>query len=128
MEKKIKHLEFIQSSISRMSHNSFLLKGWVITIISGFLVFSSNYCLGILISSIINIIFWTLDGFYLWQERLFKGLYNCVRQLSEEEIDFSMNRDKFKKEEKWIDSFFSKTLLIFYGSILVINLIIILII
>ena len=31
-EEKLKHLEFIQSVISRMSANSFFLKGWGVTL------------------------------------------------------------------------------------------------
>ena len=27
---KVKHLEFIQNSITRMNQNSFLLKGWMV--------------------------------------------------------------------------------------------------
>ena len=34
MENKLKHLEFIQGAILRMSNNSFALKGWTITIIA----------------------------------------------------------------------------------------------
>ncbi len=32
MEQKIKHLEFIQAAINRMAGNSFLLKGWTVTL------------------------------------------------------------------------------------------------
>jgi len=34
MEAKIKHLELIQTVISRMARNSFILKGWGVTLIS----------------------------------------------------------------------------------------------
>lgn len=37
MNRKIKHLEFIQSNISRMNQCSFKMKGWMITIDSAFL-------------------------------------------------------------------------------------------
>ena len=40
MEKKLKHLEFIQSIITRMASNSFLLKGWAITIVSALIAIS----------------------------------------------------------------------------------------
>ena len=35
MEKKLKHLEFIQNAINRMASNSFIIKGWCITLIVG---------------------------------------------------------------------------------------------
>ena len=38
MEKKIKHLEMIQAVIVRMGNNSFLLKGWSVTLISAYLL------------------------------------------------------------------------------------------
>jgi len=34
MEKKLKHLEFIQQAINRMASNLFLLKGWTVTLIA----------------------------------------------------------------------------------------------
>lgn len=34
MESKLKHLEMIQGVINRMASNSFLLKGWSVTLIS----------------------------------------------------------------------------------------------
>ena len=33
-DEKIKHLEFIQSIISRMANNSFIIKGWSITVLT----------------------------------------------------------------------------------------------
>ena len=33
-EKKLKHLEFIQNVISRMNSNSFMIKGWCVTLVS----------------------------------------------------------------------------------------------
>jgi len=34
MEAKLKYLEFIQAIINRMNSNSFMLKGWCITLVS----------------------------------------------------------------------------------------------
>ena len=36
-EDKLKHLEFIQNIITRMNTNSFLIKGWAVTIASAIL-------------------------------------------------------------------------------------------
>lgn len=35
MSDKHQHLQFIQNVISRMSNHSFVLKGWIITIVTG---------------------------------------------------------------------------------------------
>ena len=40
MEKKLKHLEFIQKTIERMAKNSFLLKGWSLTLTTALIAIS----------------------------------------------------------------------------------------
>lgn len=127
---KITHLTMLQSIISRLAQNSFLLKGWCLTVISGLFAIAVNTkCLSMVFLLIIfssSIIFWILDGYFLWQERLFRVLYDEVRLIGEENIDFSMNTDNIvirgEKQKKpcWIDAIFSKTLLIYYGGILAI--------
>jgi hypothetical protein len=115
---KIKHLEFLQNVITRMNSNSFLIKGWTITIISALLALSSkdannNY---FYISFIVIPTFWILDGFYLSQERQYRALYNLVCEKSNVEIDFNMDASGFNKGEKtWLCSTLSKTLFFFYG-------------
>ena len=41
MESKIRHLEMIQGVINRLSTNSFLLKGWSLSLITGLIVWKS---------------------------------------------------------------------------------------
>lgn len=108
MEHKLKHLEFIQSVIKRMTNNAFLLKGWVITIISLLIVISVNrnsydY---LIIAFLPIIVFWFLDSYYLNQERLFRDLYNKVRKQKEDEIDFSMSTEESYKLAKYFKTFF----------------------
>lgn len=119
MENKRKHLEFIQNIISRMAGNLFFLRGWTITLIGALLaLFSKNnspdYVFYFLI--VVVLIFWILDGYFLSQERSYRDLYNHVRKLKEEEIDFSMDISEYQKYKKntLIYSMFSLTLLIFY--------------
>lgn len=118
MENKQKHLEFIQGVISRMAGNLFFLRGWTITLIVAVLALfvKSTNADYIFIVYIPVIIFWILDGFFLSQERLFRALYNHVRKLDEEEIDFSMDTSEYKKYKRntWIYSMFSVTLILFY--------------
>jgi len=42
MGNKIKHLEFIQTIINRMAANSFLIKGWAITLVAALFALSSK--------------------------------------------------------------------------------------
>ena len=128
MENKQKHLEFIQAVINRMAGNSFLLKGWAITLVAALFALSAkdtnqSY---IFIAYFPVIIFWILDGYFLSQERLFRDLYNHVRKLDEKEIDFSMDTSEYTKEKKnsWLYSIFSVTLRFFYISLVVVMLLV----
>ncbi len=119
MENKRKHLEFIQNIVSRMAGNLFFLRGWTITLIAALLALfikgsNSSYIIYFLI--VLTFFFWILDGYFLSQERQFRDLYNHVRKLKEEEIDFSMDTSEYKKLKKntLIYSMFSGTLLVFY--------------
>lgn len=129
METKIKHLEFIQATINRMAHNSFLLKGWSVTVVGGLLAFSLKElnCFYILISTGVLFFFWLLDSYYLSQERQFIKLYNHVRRKTEE-TDFSMDTKEFRETRDWFRCAFSKTLSLFYGGLLVVHLLIIIIV
>jgi hypothetical protein len=118
MEKKIKHLEFIQAVIIRMNSNSFLLKGWTIALVSALFALAAkdanvNY---VLVSYIAIPVFWVLDGFYISQERQYRDLYKEVAAKSETEINFSMDASDYCKGDRtWLAGMFSKTLIPFYG-------------
>lgn len=122
MRDKTEHLKMIQGVITRMSSNLFFLKGWAITlIIALFTLAAKTYKPEyIMYSFCIFLIFWILDGFYLSVERCYVGLFNEVRKKENQAIDFSMNYRPYKKgRNTWIRSIFSKTLLIFYGILLI---------
>lgn len=80
IEIKIKHLEFIQGVINRLANNSFLIKGWSITVFLAGLGFflSQKQLSALLVVIFVIIVFWFLDAFYLKQERLFRKLYSNV--------------------------------------------------
>ena len=42
MEKKLKHLEMVQGVINRMANNSFMLKGWAVTLVAGIFALSGE--------------------------------------------------------------------------------------
>lgn len=126
MEKKMKHLEMIQAVITRMASNSFTLKGWAVTLVAGLFALSSddaNKCY-YLITYLPILVFWYLDSFYLMQERLYRNLYEKVRKLSEEDIDFSMDaaNPEFQTGRTTISNcFLSKTILGFYFPLAIIT-------
>ncbi len=97
----IEHLKIIQGVISRMAQTSFILKGWMITIVVavlGLSVAATNHSFGLL-SLFPVLVFWGLDAYYLRQERLFRGLYELVRQDSEHATvpPFSMSTDPCRR-------------------------------
>lgn len=89
MERKYleKHLDIIQQNINRMASNSFMIKGWLIALISaGFVFISKEYSFLISVASIIMTIgFALLDTMYLQTERKFRKLYDIVVFDSEQE-------------------------------------------
>lgn len=117
MERKHKHLEFIQLTVVRLAANSFLIKGWTVTLVAALFALSAkdanNHYLVLAFFPIP--VFWVLDGYFLWQERLFRALYDEIRVVDEHKIDYSMNTSRFiAGRNTWIRSVFSKTLIIFY--------------
>ena len=130
MEKKLKHLEMIQSIITRLANNSFSLKGWTVIFIAAVLGFAikesnPNYIPLVLLPIFA---FWGLDGYYLRQEKLFRALYDKVRKLDEQDINFEMDIYSTEDEvDSWRSVCVSRTILGFYGPILIVILILILI-
>ena len=118
-ENKIKHLEMIQGVINRMSSNSFMLKGWAVTLVAGIFALASKDAdkMYFLIAYIPILVFWLLDSYYLLQERLYVALYNKVRLTNAEKIDFALSAtvDEFGNEKnKFSSCVISKTELGFY--------------
>lgn len=121
MEKKHKHLEFLQAAIGRMAGNLFLLKGWSITLIAALFALSAKDTnkLYVVLAYYPLFVFWLLDGYFLSLERRFRSLYDHVRTLSEEQIDFSMDTRRYQNDFRntWVGSLVSSTLLIYYGAL-----------
>ncbi|WP_179152223.1 hypothetical protein [Chromohalobacter israelensis] len=96
MDAKLKHLEFIQNVISRLSSKSFLSRGWGVTLVAA--AFSIDSFDGgnvlTLLPYLLIITFWVLDSHYLYLETCFRSLYKNVAARREGDIDFSMDIDK----------------------------------
>ena len=68
-----KEIDLIQSCISRMANNSFLLKGWAVSLIAVILAIIHEKINPVLVSIILASIilcFWYLDAFFLRTERM----------------------------------------------------------
>ena len=121
MEKKISHLNMIQSIITRMGNNSFALKGWAVGIMIAVYAFAgSSNVKAVIVTLMPLIVFWFIDTYYLMLERKYRCLYDDVRIKDEKDIDFSMNLNDVKinldevKKYGFFNIFFSKSVLPFY--------------
>ena len=121
MENKLAHLKMVQGIVNRLSNNSFLLKGWSVTLVSALFALAANgtQIYFVYLACFPAFAFWILDGYFLHQERLFRKLYDHIRVLDEKNIDFSMNTTIVKDQvDRWIEVMFSNTLRIFHGTVL----------
>ena len=120
MDRKLKHLDFIQGVINRLSTNSFLLKGWSVVLVSALFALSAadSNVQFVMLAYIPAVAFWALDGYFLALERSYRRLYEQVRAKTPEEIDFSMDAREAKGgAHAWASAFLSKTLIVFHGSL-----------
>lgn len=129
-EIKIEELKMIQSIINRMANNSFILKGWAITLVSvlSTIMKGLNDTRSFFILMLPIIAFWILDAYFLRLERLYRKLYDYARRRSSEHTEdlFNMDVSRFEGE---VDGLFKTmfwkpkgkrvpTLLAFYGGLI----------
>lgn len=126
-EKKLKHLEFIHNVITRMASNSFLLKGWSVTLVSAIFALAAKDAnqAFVIVAYIPIITFWILDGYFLSQERQYRALFCQVAAKEDGNSDFGMNASGFNYGKNvWCTAAFSGTLLIFHGALILVALIV----
>ncbi|MCD7996380.1 MAG: hypothetical protein LUH21_04005 [Clostridiales bacterium] len=76
-----KEIDLIQGCINRMSSNSFMCKGWLLSLIIAILALlpeninRKSICFVILLA---NMCFWWLDTYFLQQEKLFRWKYEWI--------------------------------------------------
>jgi len=125
-EYTLKEIEIIQDIIKQMAFNSFMIKGWATTLVVVTLLLKGAEKYQVWIAFIPLIVFWFLDAYFLWQERMYRKLYEWVinNRLKTEEYLFDMNAYRFKdKVQSRVRIMFSITLGWFYGSIAVLVII-----
>src|SRR4051812_9817924 len=90
---QLKHLDMIQAIIARLAGNSFMIRGWSITLVSALLGFAFKDWNWPLVTAcfVPNLMFWGLDSMYLLEERKFRWLFNEVRE--DRVVQFDMNRE-----------------------------------
>jgi hypothetical protein len=130
-EATIKHLEFIQAIIARLSSNSFLLKGWSVTLAAALFALAANDTRPefAIVALFPALAFWGLDAYYLRQERLFRELYEDI--LSSQEngtgsiASFSMSTKKYDAHvPKWVSLLLTPTIIGMHGVVVLVVLVV----
>jgi len=120
------YLTMIQSIISRMANNSFLVKGWAMTIISAILALAASRGLDndiYIVAAIVTIAFCFLNCIYLRTERLYRNLYKKVQNEGMEDLKqvkyFNLDTSECKdKNTRLIRVIMSNSIWPFYSAIL----------
>lgn len=107
MDNLHKHLDYIEETINRMASNSFHIKNLNVTIIAALIALSikeSDFRI-YLISLLPTVVFWILDSFYLYKEKLFRHLYDKIR-VKHDNIDFSMDISEYESKPLFFKTLF----------------------
>ncbi len=105
-----------------MAGNSFLIKGWSVTVLSLVTAFVLNDGDPRLVpvAYFLVLMFWFLDAYYLKIEKNYRELYKAVCKTEEKAIDFNLASNGYsKKAGSYGAVLFSTTLLLFYGALIV---------
>ena len=120
----VKHLELVQSIISRLAGNSFLLKGWTVTLSAALFALAAKDSnpLFALIALVPAFAFWSLDAFYLRLERLYRCLYDNIRKATDEGPrsveQFSMAVDHYREVvDGLLRTMFTGSVVGFHGTL-----------
>lgn len=123
-EQFFKEIDLIQGCINRMAKNSFMVKGWALTVFAAVIAILKtelldNALLMITVVLVPFICFWMLDAFFLQTERMYRKMYEWVlqeRKKGNMEYQYDLNPSRFSGEVgSLFKVMFSKTLLLFFG-------------
>ena len=116
-------VEIVERIISRMGNNSFLIKGWAVTLVIASILFEGIFPYHI-IALVPWFIFWLYDTNFLKAEREYRELYEWLinHRLNNEEYLLDVDRKNFKKRFKSKVPCYSQTMLstkqlAFYGTL-----------
>jgi hypothetical protein len=108
---RLRHLDAVQTIITRLAQNSFTIRGWSVTLVSA--VFAIMATQSKTNSSALTLfalapawIFWALDAYYLHQERLFRQHHAAIaRRLCDSRAadiaPFDMDLTPYRTSTSW---------------------------
>lgn len=117
-----KHLDYLQTAIGRMASQSFLVKGWSVTLAAAALglAVKENHRAFALIGMLPVAILWWLDAYFLALERGFRGLYReaAERALRQQPPTFDMSPGAPRLSDV-VDCAFRPVVLLAHGPLLI---------
>lgn len=119
-EMRMRHLEFIQNALSRMSDNSARLKGHCLSLVGAIVGLAAALSKDQIVIYTVPIVvgFSILDAYYLALERGFRSHYDYVRHQKLEDFpDFGIAP---KHRQSSLKAFFSLSVFGFYGAVAVV--------
>lgn len=123
-EQRAKHLELLQGTIARLGTNSFVIKGWTMTL-TGALGAVATQTSGRPVAATalsLTVGFWLLDSYYLRQERIFRSLYEKAAADQSDVPLFTMDVERYGDTTGSLTVFLSRTMLLFYGILVLIDM------
>lgn len=93
MEKKIRHLEMVERAIARNGLYRIIIKCLTMFFITSMLALYDSYANDayLMVVLVPMAVLCFIDAFYLQQQRLYSSLFDHVRYLSEDQIDFNLS-------------------------------------
>lgn len=118
-----KHLEFILDVVERQARNSFVLKGWSVTLVAAVFLLAvrgAEPALAMAAGLLPTLTFWALDAYYLRQERMFRALYDHVRKAEANPVErFSLDtRPVASKVSGWFRTLGATPVFWFHTAVL----------
>ncbi len=121
---RIAHLGMIEEIIKRLASNSFLAKGWSLTLAAALVALAiTNKSVWVVSLAILPVlVFWALDAYWLLLEKVFRALYDQIRTAAPGSLEgemFSMKTEP-ATVPSLLQTIFSPSIGILHGSIIII--------
>ncbi|MBR8842396.1 hypothetical protein [Pseudoalteromonas sp. JC3] len=90
---KVAHLTLIQGVINRMANNSFLIKGWSITVLTALIAVGGALKneLFFLVTLLPIFLFWWLDAYFFMLENVYRKLYEKALEMESNDLKLNPN-------------------------------------
>lgn len=101
-----KEIDLLQACINRMAQNSFLIKGWMISLVAVIIALLPEK-IGVdvrvlcVVAFVVTVCFWYLDAFFLRMETLYRWKYSWVIENRQSTLDFAYDLNPHN-DKTWV--------------------------